>query len=130
MMKVAIVHDFLTKIGGAERVLQILHQIYPEAPIYTLLYDEKTTRGFFAQGYDIRPSKLQKLPRIFRQQQKLLLSKYPSAIENFDLSEYDLVISSSNSFAHGVITRPKTLHLTYCYSPMRYCWDWTHQYFK
>lgn len=129
-MKVAIVHDFLTKVGGAERVLEVLHQIFPQAPIYTLLYDQKGTKSFFSQGYDIRPSRLQKLPKFIRQRQKLLLAKFPQAIEELDLSEYDLVISSSNSFAHGVITRPHTLHLTYCYSPMRYSWDWAHQYLR
>ena len=127
-MKIAIVHDYLTKLGGAENVLQVIHNIYPDAPIYTLLYDESGTKKQFAEGYDIRPSRLQKLPKIIRNRSRLLLSKFPNAIEKLDLSEFDVVISSSNSFAHGVITQPKTLHITYCYSPMRYAWDWTHKY--
>ncbi len=128
-MKVAIVHDYITKIGGAEKVLQTIHQIFPGAPIYTLLYDKQGTRGEFeGLGYDIRTSRLQKLPAFIRRRQRILLSKFPQAIEELDLAEYDVVISSSNSFAHGVITRPNTLHITYCYSPMRYAWDWTHQY--
>lgn len=130
-MKIAVVHDFLTKIGGAEKVLQTIHQIFPDATIYTLLYDKVGTRGEFEKhGYDIRTSGLQKLPAFIRQRQKILLSKFPQAIEEFDLAKYDIVISSSNSFAHGVITRPNTLHITYCYSPMRYAWDWTHEYLR
>lgn len=129
-MRVAIVHDYLTKLGGAEKVLQVIHRIYPDAPIYTLLYDEKGTRGQFAKGYDIRPSRLQKLPKFIRNRSKLLLSKYPEAIERFDFSRFDVVISSSNSFAHGVATLPNQLHITYCYSPMRYAWDWAHKYLE
>jgi glycosyltransferase involved in cell wall biosynthesis len=129
-MRIAIVHDYLTKLGGAEKVLQVIHEIYPNAPIYTLLYDKIGTRGVFESGYDIRASKLQNMPGFIRERPRLLLSKFPQAIEEIDLSEFDLVISSSNSFAHGVITRPQTLHLTYCYSPMRYSWDWSHNYLQ
>lgn len=129
-MKVAIVHDYLTKLGGAEKVLQTIHEIYPQAPIYTLLYDKKGTRGIFESEYKIRSSKLKNLPGFLRRRSRLLLSKFPRAIEGFDFSQFDLVISSSNSFAHGVITPPKTLHITYCYSPMRYSWDWAHNYLK
>lgn len=129
-MKVAIVHDFLTKLGGAEYTLGVIHEIFPNAPIYTLLYDKVGTKGRFEHDdYKIITSKLQKLPKFIRNKNKLLLPYYPQAIEEFDLSEFDLVISSSNSFAHGIITRPKTLHITYCYSPIRYAWDWTHKYF-
>lgn len=129
-MKVVIVHDYLTKLGGAEKVLQMIHNIYPDAPVYTLLYDKTGTKGQFSKGYDIRPSRLQKLPNFIRSRSRLLLSKFPQAIEELDLSDFDVVISSSNAFAHGVITRPNTLHITYCYSPMRYAWDWTHEYLK
>lgn len=129
-MRIAIVHDFITKVGGAERVLMTLHNIYPNAPIYTLLYDEIGTKRQFSKGYIIRPSRLQKLPNFIRKRSRLLLSKFPQAIEEFDFSEFDVVISSSNSFAHGVITKPKTLHVTYCYSPTRYLWDWSSQYLK
>jgi len=128
-MKIAIVHDFLTKLGGAEKVLEVMHEIFPQAPIYTLLYDKEGTKGKFEKaGYDIRTSKLQKLPRFLRRHSRLLFSKFPQAVEKFDMKKYDIVISSSNSFAHGVITGPQTLHITYCYSPMRYTWDWTHKY--
>ncbi|MFA6423644.1 MAG: glycosyltransferase [Patescibacteria group bacterium] len=126
-MKIALVHDFLNQLGGAERVLTVLHQMYPTAPVYTLLYDPEKTRGFFS-SWDIRPSYLQKWPNFLKKRQKYLLPFYSTAIESFDLSEYDLVISSSNSFAKGVITGPDTLHVSYCHSPMRYAWDWHAEY--
>ena len=130
-MKIAIVHDFLTKLGGAEKVLQTIHKIFPDAPIYTLLYDKVgTKREFCRPDYKIITSGLQKLPGFIRRRHRHLLSKFPQAIENFDFSDFDAVISSSNSFAHGVITRPKTLHITYCYSPTRYLWDWSSEYLK
>lgn len=126
--KIAIVHDYLIKLGGAENVLKVLHQIFPEAPIYTLLYDKKGTKNLFEGGYDIHTSYLQKYSRFFKNRQKLLLFKFSKAIESFDFSEYDIVISDSNSFAHAVITPKTCLHITYCYSPTRYLWDWYHQY--
>jgi len=128
-LKVAIVHDFLIKLGGAEKVLLVLHRIFPEAPIFTLLYDKKRTRGKFeGSGFKIIPSKLIKYPKIIRNRHKILLTKFPSAIEKFDLSSYDIIISSSNSFSHGVLTDKKTFHITYCYSPCRYLWDWSSEY--
>jgi glycosyltransferase involved in cell wall biosynthesis len=130
-MKVAIVHDFLTKTGGAEKVLMILHEMFPDAPIYTSLYSAKGTKGVFEKdGYTIIPSYLSKYPDSVIRRPKLFLAKLSKAVESFDLSEYDVVISSSNSFAHGVITKPKTFHITYCHSPMRYAWDWYHEYLR
>ena len=130
-MKVAIVHDFLTKIGGAEKVLRVLHEVFPEAPIFTSLYSKEGTKGYFEKnGYNIVPSYLNKYPDWIIRKPKLFLSKLPKAIESFDFSEYDIVISSSNSFAHGIITKPKTFHLTYSHSPMRYAWDWYHEYMR
>ncbi len=128
-MKVAIVHEFMTKIGGAEKVLLELHKIYPDAPIYTLLYDHEGTKEVFS-NCKIITSGLQKYPSWLRKKTKFFISKFASEIENFDLSEYDIVISSSNSFAHGIITKPNTFHLCYCYSPMRYVWDWHNEYLK
>lgn len=130
-MKVAIVHDFLTKTGGAEKVLEVLHQMFPDAPIYTSLYSKGGTKGIFEKkDYTIIPSYLNKNPDWIIRKPKLFLGKLSKAMESFDFSEYDIVISSSNSFAHGVITKPKTFHLTYCHSPMRYAWDWYHEYMK
>lgn len=128
-MKIAIVHEFLTKIGGAEKVLLALHQAYPDAPIFTLLYDEAGTNGRF-KDCEIIPSRLQKYPSFLRKKTKYFLGKLPEAIEEFNFSEYDVVISSSNSFAHGIITKPKTFHISYCHSPMRYVWDWHSEYLQ
>lgn len=130
-MKVAIVHDFLTKIGGAEKVLALFHRLYPGAPIFTLLYDKEATRELFDRPEPIIiPSSLNSYPKMIRQNKKILLPMYPKAIEEFDLSEYDIVISFSNSYAHGVLTTPSTVHVCYCYSPMRYVWDWYHEYLQ
>ena len=127
--KIAIAHDFLTKIGGAEKVLLVLHELFPDAPIYTTVYDEERTKNVFS-GCKIITSSLNKLPRAIRNRTKLLLPFLPRAVEEFDFSEFDIVISSSNSFIHGVITSPKTFHLCYCHSPMRYAWDYTNEYLK
>ena len=124
-MKVAIVHDYLTQYGGAERVLQVLCELFPKAPIYTLIYNEKATGGVF-KGKEIITSFLQKVPgskRFFRSLPFLM----PLAIEQFDLSYYDLVISNSTSYAKGIITKPKTIHISYCPTPSRYLWHDTHE---
>ncbi len=129
-MKIALVHDFLTKLGGAENVLQALHEAFPDAPVYTLLYDKAGTKNIFEKGYSIQTSSLQKYPALIRKRPKFLFAKFPKAIEEFDFSDFDVVISSSNAFAHGIITSPATLHICYCHSPMRYVWDWHNEYLK
>ncbi|MDP3975712.1 MAG: glycosyltransferase [bacterium] len=126
-MKVALVHDFLFKLGGAERVLKELANLYPQAPIYTLIYDEEKCGQMFPRKRVVE-SKLKKYPRFLQKRPQLLLGKMPEAIEDFDFSEFDLVISSSGAFSHGIITPPRTKHLCYCHSPMRYAWDYTHEY--
>lgn len=127
-MKVALVHDYLIKLGGAERVLKVLADMFPNAPIYTLLYDEDSVGGTFEKER-VRASSLQKLPGFIRKKNTLLLTKFPRAIEEFDLSEFDLVIASSNSYAHGLVTSSNTLFVCYYHSPMRYIWDWYNEYF-
>ena len=127
-LRIALVHDWLLNIGGAERVLKTLHEIFPSAPVYTLFYDKKFTDKFILDA-DIRPSFLQKTYRVTGTH-KLLLPFLPTAIESMDLSEYDFVISSSVSFAKGLILKPKTRHICYCYSPMRQVWDWHAEYKK
>jgi glycosyltransferase involved in cell wall biosynthesis len=122
-MKIALVHDYLNQMGGAERVLLALHALYPDAPIYTSLYEPARVDPAFQQ-MDIRPSFLQHLPFARRHHQPLLLL-YPFAFERLDLREYDLVISSSSAFAKGVITRADALHICYCHTPMR--WVWAYQ---
>jgi len=117
-MKVALVHDYLTRFGGAERVLLELAKMWPEAPIYTFLYDEAKMGRYFPSER-VKTSFLQKFPKWWRSRPKYLLPFLPVAPETFDLREFDLVISSSSAFAKGVITRPKTVHINYCHNPAR-----------
>ncbi|MBI5621874.1 glycosyltransferase [Candidatus Falkowbacteria bacterium] len=127
-MKVALVHDHLVQYGGAEKVLKALHDIFPEAPIFTLLYDQKTMGNDFVKK-DIRPSFLQDLPFGLKKYQ-WYLPLMPAATKRHDLTGYDLVISSASAMAKGVITGPHTLHLCYCHTPTRYLWTDTHSYLK
>ncbi len=124
-IKIAIVHDYLNQYGGAERVLESLHGLFPEAPVYTLLHDPDMLPGHF-RDWDIRPSFLNRLPGHRRHYQKLL-ALFPLAVESFDLNGYDIVISSSNAWAKGAITDSRTFHLCYVHTPMRFVWDWYHQ---
>ncbi len=126
-MKVALVHDFLLKLGGAERVLKVLADMYPHAPIYTLLYDEEKVGSVFPKER-VRTSFLQNYPRFIRKRHRFFTHKMPRAIEEFNFEEFDLVISSSSAFAHGIITPLGTKHICYFHSPMRYAWDWTNEY--
>ncbi|HHI02716.1 MAG TPA: glycosyltransferase family 4 protein, partial [candidate division Zixibacteria bacterium] len=123
-MKVALVHDWLVTFGGAERVLEQILKLYPNADIFTLydfLPDED--RGFL-KNKKITTSFLQKFPFA----KKKYRSYLPLAIEQFDLSEYDLIISNSYAVAKGVITGPDQLHIAYVQSPIRYAWDLMFQY--
>jgi glycosyltransferase involved in cell wall biosynthesis len=122
-MKVAIVHDYLNQYGGAERVLEALHDLYPGAPVYTSMYAPKTMPAAYKK-WDIRTSFMQRLPRIAKLHQ-LYLPLYPTAFETFDLSGYDVVLSSSSAFAKGVITEATALHVCYCHSPMRFVWNYS-----
>jgi glycosyltransferase involved in cell wall biosynthesis len=124
-MKVAIVHDYLTQYGGAERVLDEIKALYPQAPVLVSLYDPHAMPPAY-RDWDVRASWLNKLPLAHRKHQALL-PLYPHVFENLDLSEYDLVISSSSGFAHGVLTGPQTTHVCYCHSPPRFLWDF-HRY--
>ena len=123
-MKVAIVHDYLNQAGGAERVVSVLHRMYPDAPIYTSILDRKMLWPGLANA-DIRTSWLQAMPGLQKHFKKYLLF-YPRAIESFDLTEYDLVISSSSAFAKGAIAAPHANHICYCHTPMRFVWDYDH----
>jgi len=125
-MKIAIVHDWLTNMGGAERVILAFHEIFPDAPIYTSVYNpDKLPEEF--RKMNIRTSFIQKLPKA-KTKYNMYLPFMPTAFEQFELSEYDVVLSSSSSCAKGVITRPDTLHICYCHTPMRYAWDFYHEY--
>ena len=119
--RVALVHDFLLDVRGAERVFLAICDLWPDADIFTAVYDERGTEGRFAHR-NVSTSFLQKLrptARNFRP----LLPLYPSAIESFDLSGYDLVVSSSSAWAHAVICDGPTVHVSYCHNPFRYAWN-------
>lgn len=123
-MKVALVHELLTMKGGAEKVLRILAGMFPDAPIYTLLYDEKKLGAWFPPSR-VRTSTLQRRATVSKNHH-FYLSRFPAAAEAWDFSGYDLVLSSSSAFAHGIITNGKPKHLCYVHSPARYLWDRTH----
>src|SRR3954464_13706715 len=119
--RVALVHDFLLDLRGAERVFLEMCEIWPEADLFTAVYDEDGTEGRFAHR-TVNTSFLQRLKptaRTFR----ALLPLYPAAIESFDLSSYDLVLSSSSAWAHAVICDEHTAHICYCHNPFRYAWN-------
>jgi len=124
-LKIAIVCDWLTVFAGGERVIYEMHQLFPRAPIYTTLYNKKKCPEF-AQA-DVRQSWLRFIPGA-KWAHRLFLPFMPLVFERLDLSEYDLVLSSSHSAAKGILTQPGTLHVTYCHSPMRYVWDHSHSY--
>ncbi len=127
-MKVALVHDYLNQYGGAERVLEAFSQLYPKAPIYTLLYDKRRT-GHAFEKQEIHTSFMQKVPLV-KSHHRPFLMLMPLAVEQFDLSNYDLVLSDSASYAKGVLTSPETLHICYCHTPIRYAWDDSHKYIE
>ena len=131
-MKIALVHELLTMRGGAERVLRIAAGMFPDAPIYTLLYNEKKLGDWFPKAR-IRTSALQSTAllrycanSLFNFNHHTFLPFFPSAVESWDFSEYDLVLSFSSAFAHGIITNGKPKHICYVHSPARYLWDRTH----
>lgn len=124
-LRIAIVCDWLTVYAGAERVVHELHELFPKAPIYTSLYSKKNCPQF--SNADIRESRLRHIP-FARKFHRVILPLMPYAFEQMDFSDYDIVISSSHSVAKGIITKPGTLHICYCHSPMRYVWDKSHSY--
>ncbi len=119
-MKVALVHDYLTQRGGAERVFQLLCKFFPEADVYSSLYDSQNTIDL--QGRSVKTTFLQKLPgskRSFR----LCAPLYYPAFRQLDLQKYDLIISSTSSFAKGVRKRPGAMHICFCHNVTRFLWD-------
>ncbi|MCB8929087.1 MAG: glycosyltransferase [Ardenticatenaceae bacterium] len=124
-MKVALVHDWMNQIGGAEDVLEALVDLFPTAPIHTSLYAPDKMPAHW-QTWDIRTNFIDKLPFSHRKQQ-LYFPLYPFSFEQHDLRGYDLVISNKSGFCHGVITGPDTVHICYCLTPTRYVWRY-HQY--
>lgn len=126
-MKIAIIHDWLTVYAGAEKTLEQILKLYPGADIFTIIdFLPEKDRGFL-DGHKITTSFIQKLP-FAKSKYRTYLPFMPLAVEQFDLSHYDLVISSSHAVAKGVITGPNQHHVCLCYSPIRYAWDLQHQY--
>jgi len=119
-MKIAIVHDYLNQYGGAERVIEVLHEIFPEAPIYTSVYLPDNLPDSFKQ-MDIRTTFMQGFPFIDKLYKKYLMF-YPFAMRSLNVKKYDLIISSSSSFAKGVKKGKNALHVCYCYTPTRFIW--------
>ena len=129
-MKVAILHEMLIKLGGAEKVVENFMKLFPDATIFTLIYDEKKCGKVFPRekiSPQVWKSKTQKRYNLFKKQ-RFCLALMAISVENFDFSEYDLVICSSSWFAHWAITKPETKFVVYCHSPARYMWDWTNEY--
>lgn len=127
--KIALAHDFLLVWGGAERTFRVMADMYPEAPIYTLLADPAFVAKHFP-GREIRTSFLQKLPLWLRRRHRYLLPLYPIAVEAIDLRDFDLVLSSSGAWMKGLVTRLHTQHIAYLHSPMRYVWDSQERYLR
>lgn len=124
-MKIALVHDWLPTMGGAERVLSDFVELYPEAPIYTLICNHSKMEEPLKSA-NIITSYLQKKKECTNHRK--LFPFMPTAIESFDLTGYDMVLSSSSSVAKGVITHPDAIHICYCHSPMRYAWEFSYEY--
>ena len=125
-LRVAIVHYWLVSMRGGEKVVEELCRMFPQADIFTLVYNPERTSDFL-NSRNIHTSFLQKIPRSTRHYTKML-PLMPFALEHFDLQDYDLVISSESGPAKGIITRADALHICYCHSPMRYIWDQFHLY--
>ena len=124
-MNLALIHDWLNQLGGAEDVLEALVGLYPDAPLYTSLYDRERMPAHWRE-WDIRTAFIDRLPFAHRKQQ-LYFPLYPFAFEQFDLRGYDVVLSNKSGFCHGVVTGPETMHVCYCLTPTRYVWRY-HQY--
>ena len=128
-MRVAVIHDWLVANGGAERTLARILECYPQAEVFTLVdFLPEAERGFLGDR-PIHTSFLQRLP-FARSRYRHYLPLMPLAIESFDLTEFDLVVSSSFCVAKGVLTGPDQVHVSYVHSPMRYAWDLQHQYLR
>lgn len=119
-MNVALVHDWLNQMGGAEDVLEVFGGLFPQAPVYTSLYWREKMPAHY-QSWDIRCNFINQLPFAQRHQQ-LYFPLYPLAFEQFDFQGYDLVISNKSGFCHGILTGSETVHICYCLTPTRYVW--------
>ncbi len=128
-MRVALVQDWLTEIGGAEKVFSCFLELYPDADVYTLTSHDRVLDKLHIDPLKVKESFIARLP-FGKSKYRNYLPLFPKAVESFDFSGYDLIISSSSSVAKGVITTSNQLHICYCHSPVRYAWDLYHQYLK
>ncbi len=124
-MKIALIHDYLAQDGGAERVLKAFHELWPEAPIFVLFHDRKKLTDF--NNASIQQSWISKMPFVSSHFQ-WYLPWMPQATEQYNLKNFDVVVSSSSAFAKGVIVQPGTLHISYCHTPARYLWTDPQEY--
>ncbi len=127
-MRTALVHDWLVGIGGAEKLLQAVYELFP-SKIYTLVKSQKKLKNTFYEDKEIISSFIQKLPFSEKIYQSYL-PLFPLAIEQLDLSAYDVILSSSHCVAKGVLTNAEQMHICHCHTPMRYAWDLYHQYLQ
>lgn len=127
MMKIALIHDWLVSLGGAESCLQVFHEIWPQAPLYTLVYEAKSAEKMGFDPNQIIASRIQRI-RKADQRYRSFLPFFPLAVEQLDVSDYDVILSGSHCAAKGVLTRADQLHICYCHTPVRYAWDLTNRY--
>ena len=128
-MRLALVHDWVVAIGGGERCLEVFHELWPEAPLFTLVCSEASVEKIGFSRKQVHTSFIQKLWKA-EKKYRSYLPFFPLAIEQFDLSGYDVILSSSHCAAKGVLTRADQVHVCYCHTPVRYAWDLTHQYLR
>jgi len=127
--RIAIVHDWLTVYAGAERVLEQMLICYPQADVFSVVDFLPDSQRAFLQGKRVTTTFIQHLP-FAKAKYRAYLPFMPLAIEQLDLSAYDLILSSSHAVAKGVLTGPDQIHICLCYSPVRYAWDLQHQYLQ
>lgn len=125
-MKTAIVHEFFHTLGGAENVLREMHILYPEAPIFFLTRNTALAKQQYPKN-NLHASYLRRLPQYFHKHPQTVLPLLPIAAESLNLRDFDVILTSSNSFAKGIVTRAHTTHICYCHSPTRYLWDYYHE---
>lgn len=124
-----LVHEWVVTLGGSENCLEVFHELYPDAPLYTLVYAKESIEKLGFQEDQVHGSLLQKKRHIARKFRSYL-PLFPYAIEQFDLSNADVILSGSHCVAKGVLTRADQLHICYCHTPVRYAWDLTHRYLE
>lgn len=128
-MNIAIVHEWLTTYAGSEKVVEAVLELYPEAPVYALSYDPEPFRATRFAQHPVHTSFIQRLP-FSRRYHRLYIPLFPLAVEQFDVSAYDVVFSSNHAVAKGVLTRAGQLHVSYVHTPVRYAWDMQSDYLR